>query len=117
MAWTGADRRISSTLLYAETRSALARARRDGRIATHDLALTRRFVERLWEDVDRVEVTEQISRQAGGLAEQHGLRAYDAVHLASAVSIADDGVVFVAADGDLLAAAARRGIKTAPLDA
>jgi predicted nucleic acid-binding protein len=103
---------VSSILLYAETRSALARARRDARIMPHDLALARRLFERLWEGMYRVEATEEISRQAGDLAEEHSLRAYDAVHLASAVSIAEN-VVFVAADGDLLEAAAHRGLVTA----
>jgi hypothetical protein len=41
------------------------------------------------------------------------LRAYDAVHLASAVSVADAELVVVAADADLLAAARRLGLATA----
>ncbi len=42
-----------------------------------------------------------ITRHAGDLAEGHGLRAYDAVHLASADAIADENTLLVAADGDL----------------
>lgn len=113
--WAAADLRVSSILLYPETRSALARAKRGGRIRTpQQLTILRRLIDDLWEDVYRIEVTEEIARGAGELAEMHGLRAYDAVHLASADTVGEEAVL-VAKDGALLAAARERGLETVPL--
>lgn len=46
-----------------------------------------------------------LARAAGALAEQHALRGYDAVHLASAIAIADPDLVMATWDRDLAAAA------------
>ena len=102
-------------MLYPETRAAVARARRMGRLQQRDLLRARRRVETLWAAVDRVPVTEELARRAGDLAEAHALRAYDALHLASAVAVADDETVLVAADGELLASAQAVGLATAPI--
>lgn len=101
-------------LLYAEARSALGRARRARRLRERAVSSRRRHLETLWAAIDRLEVTERLVRMAGELAERNGLRAADAVHLASAVSVADTELVLVAADGDLIAAARRLGLATAP---
>lgn len=66
-------------------------------------------------EVDLLAVTSWITRHAGDLAEKHRLRAYDAVHLASAEAIADEDTLLVAADGDLVRAASANGIATAVL--
>jgi uncharacterized protein len=115
--WSTAERRVSSSLLYPEARSALIRAARGGRLRGEQLRELRRRVELLWGDVSPIEVTLTVARRAGELAEEHVLRAYDAVHLASADAVADEETVLVAADGELLAAAQARGINTAPLPA
>lgn len=47
-----------------------------------------------------------LAQRAGELAEQHGLRGYDAVHLASALMLATD-TTFVSWDHDLQRAAAK----------
>jgi predicted nucleic acid-binding protein len=60
-------------------------------------------------------MTEELARRAGWFARTQGLRAYDAVHLASAVSVADDEFVLVTADRELVAAAQTIGIASAPL--
>jgi uncharacterized protein len=77
------------------------------------LARARSRLEAFVEALDLVGVTEQLARHAGAIAEAHVLRAYDAVHLASAVSVADDEFVLVAADRDLIAAASAIGLVTA----
>jgi predicted nucleic acid-binding protein len=46
-----------------------------------------------------------LARAAGALAERHGLRGYDAVHLASASAIDDPDLVIATWDRDLAAAA------------
>lgn len=116
-AWDGAQRRLSSQLLYAEARAALARAVRMSRLASPEAAAARALTELLWGGVERVVVTQSLVQRAGDLAEEHGLRGYDAVHLASFEEIADERTVLVASDGDLVSAATARGFLTLPLPA
>jgi hypothetical protein len=72
-------------------------------------------LEWLWEQVDAVAVDEPLARSAADLAERCGLRAYDAVHLASALSLPEEDVVLVSADRELLEAAQALGLNTAPV--
>jgi len=114
-AWLAAQRRISSRLLYPEARAGLARARRMSRIGLRELATARVSVEEYIGDVDLVDVTETVTRHAGELAERYGLRAYDAVHLATVDGVADETTVLVATDADLIRAARAHGVATAAL--
>lgn len=73
-----------SRIAYAEARAALARVLREKRttLAEHRkriAALDADYVEVL-----KVEVSEEVVRQAGELAESHALRGFDAIQLASA---------------------------------
>jgi predicted nucleic acid-binding protein len=68
-----------------------------------------------YEEFDLVEVDDMLARRAGHLAEAHGLRGYDAVHLAAADRVRDPDLVVVAGDGALLAAAATEGIAIAAI--
>lgn len=72
-------------------------------------------IEAYMADADLLEVTSAVARQAGELAEEHGLRAYDAVHLATVDGVADENTVLVATDADLVRAALARGISTSSL--
>lgn len=85
------------------------------RIDAATLGEARMLVDRLVEEADLLELSGALARRAGDLAEEHGLRVYDAVHLASVEEIADADAVLVAADGDLAEAARARGINTARL--
>jgi hypothetical protein len=111
-AWREASRKVSSRLLYVESRAALARAVRSGRSTRDRAAAARALIDALWQEVTRVNPTEPLIRRAAELSDLHGLRAYDAVHLASCESVIDDEVVLVAADGDLLSAAQDHGVAT-----
>ena len=57
-----------------------------------------------------VEVTDELVRTAGALARKHGLRGYDAVHLAAGLKVSDDDVVFVTGDMNLATAARVSGV-------
>ncbi len=59
-----------------------------------------------------VEVTDEVARSAGDLAGAHALRGYDAVHLASSLTLADD-TVMVTWDRELALAAYRSGLDLA----
>ena len=108
--WEAADRRLSSRLLYPEARAALAAAGRAGRLNHGPLAGARAELERLWGGVEGIEPTTEIAQRAGDLAEERGLRGYDAVHLATAEAAVDPDGVLAAADGQLTAAAEALGI-------
>lgn len=102
---------MASVALLAEGGAALAAARRSGRIDAlgHEEAVT--ALERLWEQIEGIVVTEALARRAGELADQCALRGYDAIHLASAEAILDEGDVMVVSDWRLAEAAASLGIE------
>lgn len=66
-------------------------------------------IESFWDVIDWVELSEPLARRAGDLAAEHGLRAYDAVHLASLESVGDSDTVLVSTDEELVAAARAEG--------
>jgi len=114
--WDDADRVVSSRLVYVEGRAALAMARRMDRLDEHQLRTAVEDFEAVHEQLDFIEVTENLVGEAGALAEQFGLRGYDAVHLASARLLNDPELVLAAGDQTLLGAARAAGIATAALN-
>lgn len=62
------------------------------------------------EDLVTVGVDPVLARSAGRLAEDFGLRGYDAVHLATALELGDEEIVVVTWDRDLARAAERAGL-------
>ncbi len=108
--WDEAERVVTVRLAYPEGRAALAKARRSGRLTTRATRTARRGFEDVWRRLDRVEVTATLAQQAGDLAEELGLRGYDAVHLAAAATIADPDLVVVAGHGPLCDAARTLGL-------
>lgn len=109
---------ISVELVAVEVICAITRAHRERRIslARRDQSIARLLIDTqttwgLWA------VTDDLLRYASHLAVRHPLRAYDAVHLASALAWADDlrevklpAPIFVSADENLLAAARAEGL-------
>ena len=96
--WDDADAVATSRLLYVETAAALAQARRQNRLDEVQHRRSLGLMERLWSQVDVLEVDEVVARRAGVLAHELTLRGYDAVHCASAERL--DDVTLVAASGD-----------------
>lgn len=78
----------TSVVAYAETRAALARLRREGELSRSEFASAKREFEQQWPAYLTLEVTASLGRAAGELAERHGLRGFDAVHLASFAEVA-----------------------------
>ncbi len=111
--WNEAARSVSVRLLYPEARAALARAERLGRITKrqHEVAVAE--LETIITELDHIEITTQLARNAGDLAQAHQLRGYDAVHLAAAIAALDSDLVLVTADNDLAAAARAQGLPVA----
>ena len=101
----------------AEVAATLARAVR-GRVLDEDAGQrARRKFQRDWADLARVPVTEALAARADSLAWSHGLRGYDAVQLAAALTwreaIGSD-VVLATFDRELWRAAATAGIEAWP---
>ena len=113
--WDRADRLVSVRLSHVETRAALAQAARIGRISSTHLRSSVRDLEDLFDQIDMVEVDDDLIREAGDRAEDQGLRAYDAVHLAAALRVHDLDLIVVTGDRALLAAAEALGMSVAAI--
>ena len=111
--WDGADRVVSVRLVYPEGRAALAQAHRLGRLSTRQLRAAVTELYSKYEEFDLVEVDDELARHSGHLAEAHGLRGCDAVHLAAADRMRDPDLVVVAGDEALLSAATEQGMTIA----
>lgn len=98
---------------YVETRSALARKGRSREVSRATLTRCRGEFDRDWARLHRLPVDEALVRRAGDLAEEHALRALDALHLATADSlqaVLHDAVTFACFDSALNRAAEVRGL-------
>ena len=83
----------TSSIAYAETRAALARRRRERALRPMAFASAKKTFEVEWPKYLTIEVTSSLCRQAGELAEQYRLRAYDSVHLAAFAEVAREAGV------------------------
>ena len=79
----GASLVCTSVIAYPEARSALARLCREGNLTSEEHALSKANLEEDWPDYLALEVTPEVWRAAGNLAEKHALRGFDSLHLAS----------------------------------
>jgi hypothetical protein len=112
--WAAADLRIASHLVYPEARAALAAALRAGRIDQPALRRAGSDLDAATSSMSLVGVDETLAREAGRLADEHGLRGYDAVHLATALSGENRELLVVTWDRDLASAARKCGYPAAP---
>lgn len=109
----GAETVATSMIAYVEARAAFSRRRRERRLSRSGHDRTIREFEADWEHYVALEVTSGLIRRAAELAEAHALRAYDAVHLASARLLRErvrEAILFAAWDSNLLSAAKREGL-------
>jgi predicted nucleic acid-binding protein len=112
--WDRADSVASSQLVYPEARAAAASAFRTGRIDARTLRSAVRAIDDLYAELRVTGLDEALAQFAGELAELHGLRGYDAVHLASAIAIQDAALVMVTWDRDLADATVSCGYAVVP---
>lgn len=115
--WNESTRVVSVRLLYPEARAALAKAERMGWITRAQLTSAVVELDSIITEVDHIEVTEDVAHVAGELAQEHGLRGYDAVHLAAAAAVAGPDLVLVTGDSGLGFAATALGIAVAAINA
>ena len=77
----------TSQVAYAEARAAFAKKHRQGDFTDgqHHIVITN--LQQDWGAYFALDVSWPVSRLAGELAERHGLRGFDAIHLASALTL------------------------------
>lgn len=75
---------------YTEARAAFARRARSGDLTEKDLAEVVGALDADMSAFLRTDVDESVARVAGVLAQQHGLRGLDAIHLAAALLLQRD---------------------------
>lgn len=103
----------TSRMAYAEARAAFARKRREQAVNLRDYRTIVQDLDNDWETFFIVDVSDALIKRAGQLAETFALRGYDAVHLASAVIVAEQGseaVMFACFDEKLSRAGRRQGL-------
>lgn len=117
----GANLLLTSRVTMVEIRSALARRRREGSVSTaeHAFAIEALRAHSLTQ-YRLVEFDVSVADLAGDLIERYPLRAYDAVQLASALTVARvvadahlPAPIFLTADDRLLEIAEAEGLPTA----
>ena len=108
-----ADVVVTSALAYSEARATLARRRRERLMTASEAASARDRLDADWARFVVVACGHELARAAGHLADRHGLRGADAVHLASFEDLLarcpDDDIRFSSADARLNRAAKRLG--------
>ncbi len=82
---------FTSILSYPEVLSAFNRAGREGRCKKADVKNIVGEFRRIWDGFRWINVTENIIFRTSELIFKHGLRGYDAVHLASALILYEEG--------------------------
>jgi uncharacterized protein len=98
----------TAKIAYAEIFAGLTRKLREGNLSKAQYALACRQFESDWQAYLRVELADNILLLARDLIQRRPLRGFDAVHLASALSLKialGEEITFAAADGRLLKAA------------
>lgn len=107
--WRRADAVVTSLLMYAEARAAIAQGVRTGRFSARTERGAVASLTSLVDAVDFVRPTRDVVWSAGDLARDHSLRGYDAVHLASALRVGSE-TVLVTADHRLAQAGDAAGL-------
>lgn len=103
----------TATIAYAEVYSGLMRRRREGSLTVSQYAHLSGQFEQDWTTYVRVELQKNVLDLARDLLQRYALRAFDAVHAASALSLKTqlkENFALVAADGRLLRAAEAEGL-------
>ena len=109
----------TTTLTQAEMAETLSKAARLGWVSENDAAEAWKDFLSHWLSYTRLPVSARIVERAASLAWSYGLRAYDSLHLSSALTwqeVAGEEVIFACFDKNLTQAAQREGLRSWPED-
>lgn len=112
--WDACDAAVSSRIAYPEVRAALAAAVRAQRLKPVDERHAVDNWDDIWASTRGVELTAEVTADAGRLASEHALRGADAVHLASLLAVGVSTTVFAVWDKRLAAAGSAVGARLVP---
>lgn len=104
----------TAAIAYVEARAAFVRRRHEGGLSTVEYRRIIRGLDADWAHYLVVEVADVLIRDAVRLVEAHRLRAYDAIHLASAAAIRHrlaEPITFASWDASLEKVARREGFE------
>ena len=107
--WAEADELVTASVTFVEVRSAIARRLR-GRARNR----ARRNLADRWSELVAIDVDGLLLHFAAAAADEHGLRALDAIHLAAGQLSAEGEFLFGTFDHELRRAARAAGFATAP---
>ena len=104
----------TSLLAYAEVLSAINRAWRADRCLKSEMEIVRGEFQRIWPDFIWIRVDERLMYQSGQIILGHGLKGFDAIHLASAILLKGEigerqEILFSCFDKNLNLAARKEG--------
>ncbi len=114
--WRDADDVISTRIMYLEASGALAQATRCDRMTASQHTQALLALDRLWQEVNVVDVTKRLVRRAAALTFTETLRSYDALHCATAENIHEPDLLFASGDRQLLKAGANLGLNLADVN-
>ncbi len=109
----------TALITRAEVTAALAKAVRIGVLKQRDALASLEKFRSEWSDLIRLQVSESLVARADTLAWEHGLRGYDAVHLAAALvwqEMLGESVTLATFDQHLWAATRQVGLIPFPAD-
>jgi uncharacterized protein len=114
-AYAEADGIRTTAIAHVEATAALARMRKGRRLTPTQLNLALEDLENIWRGIFSHAVTETLLARAAESALTHALRAYDAVHLAGALSFATgEDLDFACWDKELREAARKQAFALIP---
>jgi predicted nucleic acid-binding protein len=115
--WQSATQIVTSSVAYAETMASIYRKKRESGLSDALIGEVVGFFHSDWQSFIRVEVSDELNKYIDPLVKKYILRGFDAIHLASAMTIYEklaDDLVFACFDRKLLYAARSEGMQTAP---
>ena len=112
--WDEADVVLASRLVVPEVRAAIEAATRAHRLARPERRRALSLWDRYASGLRMLELTPAVAAAAADLTARQVLGGADAVHLASALAVAEAGPVLAVWDGRLRAASRREGVRLAP---
>ena len=113
--WKDAQAIATSAVAYAETLSAIYRKKREANLDEDTLLGLINTFQSDWNGLVRIQVTDELNKYINLALQNHPLRGFDAVHLASALVILEqfpDDVFFACFDERLNTAARDVGLGT-----
>lgn len=112
-----AEAAVTAVITRVEVAAALARAVRLKRVGQAEAARALEAFGADWANLVRVRITEDLTARAASLAWEHGLRGYDAVHLAAALVFSEasgEELLLATYDQKLGEAARKAGLRVWP---